>query len=157
MEKPSPAPIRLTPQLFLTVFVVLLAMAVPVTLVVLSLQKDSDTAQAVTESMRKTLEDRAEEVMAPAISPLANDLMLYAESPKEEVDRIRKLVNAHGGEVILVTQEEQTMRMMAQVPVHRMAAFESAVHGKIPGASQTEENTPETLEVRTLSIWIKAP
>lgn len=141
------------------VMVVLLAMAVPVTLVVLAVQKESKAAkaEAITEALRQTLEKRADELMGPAVNPLASDLVLYAESPKEEAERIRKLIHSHGGEVILTTQENKSMRMMAQVPALRMESFEAAVQGKISPAPEAASDIPETSEMKTLSISIQTP
>ncbi len=141
MQTEEPKQFRLNPQVLVVVAVVLLALALPIFFVILSLQTafgtkpaaSSPAAEAALSApLQKALEDIADKSLNPAGLGAWGDreVLLGAQDPESELVRVESLVKAFGAVSLPAAREGGRLRLRVSLAENQSANFIKACEEK---------------------------
>jgi hypothetical protein len=135
---------RLTHQILAVVAVVFLALAVPVAMVIFSLQtmtakKIVDPEPAASAPLEKALEDISAKNLAPAaLSEGQFRVEIPTGRPERDLTRIQNLLKSFNAAALPPAREGETIRLLVTVAESRVSDFVAACQGE----AQPAESLP---------------
>jgi len=141
VQTEEPKQFRLNPQVLVVVAVVLLALALPISFVILSLQTAFGTKQAASSSaaetetsapLQKALEDIADKSLNPAgLGALGDrEVVLSAEDPESELVRVESLVKTFSAVSLPAAREDGRLRLRVSIAEDLSSNFIKACEEK---------------------------